>query len=74
MFCVLLIIYVIKFKHLIGVLMKLLSMNKLKLRLSKNDSLVIYVTDKKERIVIENLSNKILINHFRENVNTKLSK
>ncbi len=54
--------------------MKLLSMNKLKLRLSKNDSLVIYVTDKKERIVIENLSNKILINHFRENVNTKLSK
>lgn len=54
--------------------MKLLSMNKLKLRLSKNDSLVIYVPDKKERIVIENLSNKILINHFRENVNTKLSK
>ena len=46
--------------------MKILSMENLKLKLSKNDILVIYVPDKKERIVIENLNSKILINHFRE--------
>lgn len=50
--------------------MKILSLNNMKIKLFKNDYIVIYVPDKKERLIIENLKDKIQISHFK-NTNKK---
>lgn len=49
--------------------MKILSMNNIKIKLGKNEYIVIYIPDKQERLVIENLKDKVLVNHFKTTKN-----